>query len=751
MTQRSAETNLRHARESASGVESWSLARACRGAVLLITVVIVLTFAGAINHGFVWDDQTLLVQNEQFRGLSWPHLRWMFSTGFGGHYQPLTWLSFALEWHLWGGLSAPGFHLTNLLLHVATGIGFFFLALRLLTFASRRSIEAGTLIGATAATLLFAVHPLRVESVAWVTERRDVLSGMLLMFTLLCYLRVVDEPRRVNRFWLLAVALVGYSLSLLSKAAGMTLPVVLLVLDVYPLRRFSHLEPITRPTFRCSARAKARGSSRFWDGLLQRRHRGQMGRRVFGEKLVFAIPAVLVALMALWAQAEGGALRTLAEHPLNLRVGQALYGIMFYLGKSIWPVGLIPLYEQDPGATAAAASNVMSACGVVGLSVLLWILRHRWPALLTAWVVYLVVLSPMLGLAQSGPQIVADRYSYLSCMPWAIVAGGGVAWLWRRTANGQRRARYALVAVSVIAVAGLAGQTARQTRIWADGITLWTAVIERAPNTGSAHANLAVLYNHRGDHERARRHGLEALRILPGNRSAHIALAQASAELGDLAAAEDHYATALEIRPGDRATVLKLAAVKTRLTRYDEAEQLYRAVVGDDPDSSVHRFALASFLASLGKNHQARREFEEALRLDPAYTEARFRLGVVLLALDEPATAVATLEEGLKYEPDSGLLSAKLAWVLATCRIDALRDGPRARRLAEKALEAGTGSNVSAREALAAALAETGDFTGAITTLELMLVDDAFPVPEPTRQRLEAQLARYRQRQPVRE
>jgi len=194
-----------------------------------------------------------------------------------------------------------------------------------------------------------------------------------------------------------------------------------------------------------------------------------------------------------------------------------------------------------------------------------------------------------------------------------------------------------------------------------------------------------------------------------------------------------------------------LAVVKTRLWKFDEAEQLYRNLVTAEPGSPSARYNLAGFLASRGRTLEAMEGFEEALRLDPAYTEARFRLGVLLVTLDNPAAAIATLEEGLKHVPGNALLSAKLARILATCRDDHLRDGPRAVKLAREAIENSDGTDPAAREALAAALAETGDFAGAVRTVEELLSDQRLALPEATTLRLQGQLERYRQGEPLRE
>ena len=695
-----------------------------RQAILAVVLVTFFVFVEVVRNDFVdWDDSTVIVQNEEYRGLGWTHLRWMFTTGFAGHYQPLTWLSYAIESQLCG--VDPGvFHLTNLLLHVATAVGFFFITRRLLARALARPTVLGTVVGALLATLVFAVHPLRVESVAWATERRDVLSGLWLMLTVLCYLRAVDPDLPTSRRAMFVLALVCYTLSLLSKAAGITLPIILLLLDVFPLRRVSRTV-----------------ENRKTVGL----------PRVLLEKTPFFVLAFVFGLLALWAQRQAGALRTPFEHSFGLRIGQAFYGTIFYLWKSICPTGLIPLYEQDPNATAFDPEYVLAACVFVGLTSASWCLRRRWPALLAAWAAYILFLLPVLGFAQSGPQMVADRYSYLACMPFAVLIGGGMARLWYSGSERRKMTRWVACGIAVVVVATFATATKYQTGIWADSNKLWTAVIEEAPRTGTAHANLASLLNRQGDHEKARVHSRTALDVLPGNRTAHIALARASLALGDFVVAERHFEIALEIRPRDPARLIDLAFVKSRLGKPDQAEALYRKVIDLEPDSAIAYYNLGSFLGTRDRRQDAKLFLERAVQLDPKMVEAWFRLSVLRWQMDEPAAAIAAVETGLGHIPDHSLLNARLAWMLATCRIDELRDGSRAVELARRAMASEAQANLSTREALAAALAEAGDFAGAGAILDELLADPSLAVSEETRSRLESQLARYRNGTPTRD
>lgn len=599
-------------------------------AIVAIAGVTLFAFFAALRNEFVnWDDDVVLLDNEAFRGLSWEHLRWMFTTSHAGHYQPLTWLSFAIDHALWGGVEAFGVHLTNLILHVLTAVAFYFVARRLMVAEGRecgrhegtkarrheatgepkhenkrRNVESRNVeCGAVLAALFFAVHPLRVESVAWATERRDVLSGVLLMLTVIFYLRGVDASGGAARWKWLGGAVVVYVLSLLSKAVGMTLPLTLLVLDVYPLRRHPG-----------GARASA-GCT--WGGLLV-------------EKMPFVVPAGVIAVLAGWAQRHAGAMWEVAEHGIGLRIAQAFYGLFFYLWKTVWPSGLVPLYEQPAEISAFDARYVLAAGVVVLVSVILLALRKRRPAWPAAGVVYVITVAPMLGLAQSGPQEVADRYSYVACLPWAVLFGAGVMRLFGAKAAGNRVRRLMVGGAGVAVIGLLAMLTRAQVGVWADSETLWRTTIARAPRTGVAHGNLAALLNRRGTYAEAREHSLRALEILPGNRVAHLTLARAAVGLGDFATAEAHYEEALRIRPDDPGPMISLAGVKLELDKLDAAEALCRRLVELEPESATWRFSLGTVLARSGKREEAAQCFREALVRDPQHEEAQRRLDVLL-------------------------------------------------------------------------------------------------------------------------
>src|SRR5881296_1780507 len=371
----------------------------------LVPVVIALitcaAFLPTLQNQFVnLDDNDNFLDNPHYRGLRWTHLRWMWTT-HQGHYIPLTWMTLGLDYLLWG-MNPVGYHLTNLLLHAANAVVFFFVVRRILTLALPSPSERGHALAVSAgvAALVFAIHPLRVESVAWVTERRDVLSGLLYLSAILVYLLACERGARGRGWYWLSVAVFGCAL--LSKSMVVNLPVVLLILDVYPLRRLG-------------------GTVGWWS---------EPARRVYVEKIPFVLLAAAASAIALMAQSSVHAAASLAQLSVPGRLVVSAYGLSFYPRKMVVPVNLSPLYELPRTVDPMAPPFILSYALVLAIMAIVLALRRRVPGLPAAWVAYVVVLLPVLGILQSGPQIAADRYTYLAGLGWAILAGAGLLFCW---------------------------------------------------------------------------------------------------------------------------------------------------------------------------------------------------------------------------------------------------------------------------------------------------------------------------------
>ncbi len=428
-----------------------------------LVLAVLLAFAPTLRNDFVgWDDARNFAGAE-WRGLGWAQLRWIATASHGGHYMPVTWLTYAVDYTLWG-LSPRGFHATSLLVHALAVVLCYRVALRVLGRALGVTgwVAGG---GAAAAALLFGLHPLRVESVAWATERRDVVSGALFLGTVLLYLRAVDAAPAARGRWL-AGSWALHGAALLAKAITMTAPAVLLLLDVYPLRRLP-ADP-----------------RQWWS---------RQARAVLREKLPYLALSAGGAALAWRAQILDHGMQVHAAWPV--RLANAAFGFWFYATKTLLPVGLSPLYEAPERLDPLEGRFVVSAVGVVLVTGVAWLGRRRWPGVLAAWGAYLVMLAPVSGLIPLGQALAADRYSYLPCLPFALLAGGALAGL---LAREGRRARLAVVALTVGVALFLGGQTWRQVHVWRDGLALWSGAVAATPWCGLCRLYLGTeLFNRR--------------------------------------------------------------------------------------------------------------------------------------------------------------------------------------------------------------------------------------------------------------
>lgn len=579
-----------------------------------IAVLAFIPFTPALTAGLVdFDDDAVILQHDDYRGLGAENLRWMVTTTHMGHYQPLTWLSYAIDHALAGSPEAgtPGFdravfrfHLTNLLLHALNAALVYLLARRLIAAAwdgrtaGRPSGPAALEAAAAGAALLFAVHPLRAESVAWVTERRDVLSAFFLLAAALAYLRAFParSERPASHVWY--AASVGLLLlSLLSKAWGMTFFVILTIIDWYPLRRL----PVN-PMRWLSAGA----------------------RPVLIQKAPYVALGLATAAMA--AHAVNSVPYTnirLEFWSVGARICQAAYGLMFYLQKLVWPTGLCPLYELPIGQSLAQPRFVAGLAFTAAAGITLWILRRRAPAAIAAAAIYGVLLAPVLGFNQSGPQLVADRYSYLANISWVVLLAGAAGW-W--AAKRGARVAGAGLAVLGLAAAGVLGVLAwRQTHIWQSSERLFLQCIQQGRDGPIARINYGLQLAKRGDLVAAEAQFQRAVEIQPSYGNAWFHRGNALRDLGRLADAEVCFQRAAEHMADSWRAHTALGLIYVNADRVPEAAEQFRAAVANVEAPGSRSFSprpylmLAAALDLLGDQ----RGSMEMLRKAAQYPETR--------------------------------------------------------------------------------------------------------------------------------
>jgi tetratricopeptide (TPR) repeat protein len=594
---------------------------------ILIVIATCLVFAPALQNGFVsWDDDKNILENLNFRGLGWTRLQWMFTTFYMGHYQPLSWLTLAIDYSIWR-LDPFGYHLTNIILHAANAALFYFLVVRLLRLAFSAGSSETVLeirLAAAVAALFFALHPLRVESVAWVTERRDVLSTLFLIATLIFYLRAQQPPEQSNRWRWIGLAWVTYLFSLLAKAAGITFPVVLVLLDTYPLRRIRWLKGNDWVT---------------------------ADRAVWLEKIPFAVLASAAAIAAALAQSQSGTLWTTPGFGFSSRLLQSLYGLNFYLWKTLLPLDLAPLYEIPHIFDPLAPSFVISFVVITTLSLFFVAMRNRWPAGLTAWLCYITLVAPVLGLVRSGPQLAADRYSYLSCLGWAVLAGSGMYWCWIRWRENNR-IRTVFSFGSLLIVASLALVTWNQIKVWRSSEALWRRVLEVDPNSSIAHNNWGNVLLRKGEFKAATDYYLRALEIDPAYAEAHFNLGTAYVKTNQWQAAVEQYVVGLKLDPNNAQARHFLGQMYVRGDDLGKAIEQFSQSLSLAPGQSVVHADLGVALALQGNFAEAVRELEFAISLRPNDAELRVRIGRVFAAQNRLREAVEAFRFAVQLDPE---------------------------------------------------------------------------------------------------
>lgn len=561
----------------------------------LITFVV---FSPALwNHFVAWDDQINLYENPDYRGLGSAQFRFFFTTFLLGHYIPLTWITFGLDYVLWG-MNPLGYHLTSLIIYALNAVALYFVALRVLRKATTLA-GAPLSIGAVAGTLFFVLHPLRVESVAWATERRDVLSGLFFFLTLLAYFTMSDASGRRRR-WLLAGAVALYALALASKGSVMVLPAMLILLDIYPLRQF--------------------------------------GRRALLEKIPFAALGVAGAAVTYYAQNANRFITPLEWYPLTARMGMMFFSLWFYVEKTFMPLGLSPLYELPAKVNPLAWRFLLPALAVTAITVTLLALRRRWPAGLTVWAYYAIGLGPVIGIIHSGYQLTHDRYSFLPATGLALLVGGVAGLLWREAAAGRFSpiiAR-ALGVTGVVAGLGLATLSFQQVEIWRDTDTLWRYAIDSQPDCSICHANLGIYLGNRGASlgnraltEQAREHFERALAIRPDQVKAYHHLGYIHAIKGEYTEAAEAYEKYLTRYPNDADALTNMGATLMALHRHREALEVLQRAATIKPNNPFVNSNLGYALGETGRPTEALQYFRRAIAIQwdmvhPWFGLARF-------------------------------------------------------------------------------------------------------------------------------
>ena len=697
--------------------------------VCLALAVLVLYWP-LTRYGFVnFDDDHYVTSNPPVRaGLTLESVRWAFTAGYASNWHPVTWLSHMLDCQLFG-VNAGAMHLVNVLFHTANSL-LLFLLLRRATGQEGRSLCAAA---------LFALHPLHVESVAWISERKDVLSTLFWLLATWYYVSYALESRRKG-YWL---CLLFFALGLMAKPMLVTLPVMFLIMDYWPLQRFSRA----------------------------------MLRPLLMEKLPFFCLSTASSVVTFLVQQKVAVIK-LADLSLTSRMVNAVVSYLAYLGKTVWPVKLVIFYP--PQITYPAYQIILSSVGLVLITIAVWRLRYRRPYLIFGWFWYVVTLLPVIGLVQVGSQAMADRYSYVPLIGIFVALTWGVSDCLSYFALHKA---YSVTGAS-LAVATCVIATHHQLYYWKDSVTLFEHTLASTTGNVVAHINVGAALMREGKHSEALEHYLAAVKIKPGNAMAHYNVGIALTNLGRMDEAIKQYRIALLIDPTHTNSLRALADSLLKSGKTSAALAHYQSLLKTNPDNAdihlivgntlIHggdvtggikhlrevirvepknfnaQLNLASALASQNKVEEAIASYQKALQLDPNSALAHYEFGAALFDAKRDREAVPQLREALRLSPNATLALDKLAWILSTSTDASLRNGKEAILLAERACQITQNTNAITLATLSAAYAEDGQFEKAIVVAKKgQALTDAVKAPK-VFEFLKRQIDSYATRRPFR-
>jgi tetratricopeptide (TPR) repeat protein len=584
-----------------------------------------LVYSPALQNSFVnYDDQLYVFENSEVQaGLSLKGIGWAFSTFECANWHPLTWLSLELDSSIYGGPRAGGFHATSIVLHVLNTVLLFFVLTAMTGTAWRSAMVAA----------LFALHPLHVESVAWVAERKDVLSTLFWMLTLAAYLRYVRRPSS-RAYLLILICLV---LGLLAKPMLVTLPCVLLLLDYWPLHRW-----------------KPESGLKGWSLLVR-------------EKLpLFAVVAAACVITYI-AQSQAKAVGTFEKYPMEQRIANALVAYIAYIGKTVWPVHLAAFYPYPVGGVPLAPAI---GAGVALLLTTVMTLRfgRRWPYLPVGWLWFVGTLVPVIGFVQVGEQAMADRYSYVPLIGLFILATWGVAdWLQARPVPDVVPAGAGALVLGVCAVL-----TWKQVGYWKDDVSLWQHTAYATRNNTKAHGNLGeALLRVKGPREALEEYR-KSLAIDPSSPDIHFNVAASLRKLGHVEEAIGEYRKALKLDPDYTLAHHNLGAIWLEQGRRHEAIAEFQKAIKLDPDQAPPHFALGALFNDLGQLDEAAREFRRSVDLEPGSVKSYGALAQVMIEQGRYAEAEAAIRRALGVSSNQDLRSKLNAQLVRLRRLRTL-------------------------------------------------------------------------------
>jgi tetratricopeptide (TPR) repeat protein len=645
-----------------------------------LTAITLSVFLQVYSFDFVnYDDNVYVYENPHIQdGITPESVKWAFTTGYANFWHPLTWLSHMLDWELFGDNPA-GHHLTGLFFHIANTL-LLFIVLRQMTKAPWRSAFVAA---------LFALHPLHVESVAWVAERKDVLSTFFWLLTMWAYVSYVHRPKTIN--YLLIVLF--FVLGMMAKPMLVTLPFVLLLLDYWPLGRMLYKDTKSN-TQKRGPDVSLRLKTISWLVL---------------EKVPLFILSAVASVIAYLTQQAGESVASTAELPVWPRIVNALISYVTYIGKMFWPSRLAVFYPYFPSKLTiwSAVASLLLLLAISGL-VLFLTKRHRY--LVTGWFWYLGTLVPVIGLVQVGDYARADRFTYITLTGLFIIVAWGIPDLLTKFRHKQ----ILLTVSGMLIISALSVCTWFQLRYWEDSLTLFQHTLDVTESNNIIHS------------------------LIAGSLCEHQRFDEAVIECKK----------SLQIEPHDPLVLNRLGVSLGRQGKLDEAVEYFNRALQIKPGFADVHYNLGYTLALQGNLNEAVVHYNEALRLDPDYAASHYKLGRVLTRMGKISQAIGHVETAVRLRPDWDEALNMLAWYFAVRNDTEIYNPDEAVRLALRACELTDNQRPDYLDTLAVAYASKGDFDKAVQTIEKALALCQSPQQQGLKKELENRLLLFKAGKP---
>ncbi len=618
-----------------------------------VALLTFLVYLPALRNEFVyWDDNLYIFENPSIRLLDAAFFRWAFLGFHVSNWHPLTWVSHAVDYAIWG-LNPLGHHLTSIILHAVNTTLVVVLALKLLDIARERLARNGAasflngrtvLVVAGVTGLLFGIHPVHVESVAWVAERKDLLCALFYLMSIIAYTKYAvrqgaevvnrqsdgagrDEPGRksvyADKHYIFALGF--FILALMSKPMAVSLPVVLLILDWHPF-------------------GLIRSRKALWSAGI--------------EKLPFIALSLISSILTVLAQRTGEAIVSVEHMPISARVAVAAKSLIAYLVNMLLPINLIPFYPYPKNISLLSLDSLLAIGFVVGITLACLILAKKQKHWISSWGYYVVTLLPVLGIVQVGVQSMADRYTYLPSLGPFIIAGLCAAWAVDKVFVRRKNPSFKIafgIAFSFVLVF-LVYATVKQIHIWQDSITLWSYVIDKQPDKVSlAYSQRGIVFGKRGLTDRAIADLERAIALNPYNYDAYMNLAVAQEKLGQLDRAGENVERAINVKPSSHEAYIYRGVLYEETGQLDNAIEDYTKAIALDPADFEAYNNRGIVFGKLGQFDKAIADYSEAIKLNPRHIDAHSNRGVAYTLTGQYDWALKDFNMAVLLGPDAPL------------------------------------------------------------------------------------------------